>query len=247
MRSNRRDIFSLLALGIVIISIGGCTRITIKQPTARVCNVPSFSDQSEVKHVLKVVSFQGNNAAGAVNSATNSEMKVRTVARLLDKATKAAREGEGNDFACKISFTMPPPKTEVPNRVILPMKPLTTVTNECLDNGKICTETDLEKVVNSVEKGTIILVNDLNWCGETALDTFWGCTKNKRTVIESACQGEICPESESILWLHEFGHVMDRPDRNDNDPRPYVMSGVIDSQNTRLTECDCEDLRKNIE
>ncbi len=245
MKPNRLAVFLVLALCFVMIGLSGCTRITIKPPTAKTCNVAPFADQSEVVHTLNVARLRPMIEVDGENIASDNAPKISMVANLLDQATEIAQEGEGNDVACKVRLTMSPQTMLNPDQAV---REFNSNQSECLRKGKICEETDFNEVINqasnmNMKPNAIILVEEIGWCGQTEVDTYWGCTLRGYTIIESACQEGLCPKSESVLWLHEFGHLKDRPDLASNSPKPYVMSGVIDAQNTHLTKCDCFDLR----
>lgn len=241
MRPNRILVLLLLVLCSVVISFVGCAKIKIQTPESMACNVPPFDQQSSVHHVLEVVNLRGKiNASGEIRG-PEEEFKVHYAENLLTQATKVAREGKGNDFACKINLSIDP--TVVSNGEFRKAE-LTPEASECVKRGIICTKDDFETVIGMEPPG-IKLVNRIDWCGKPALGTYYGCSKGGSIIVESACLGGGCPKNEAVLWLHELGHTLGLPDRPNSDPRPVVMRSIIEERNTGLTKCDCMRFRKN--
>ena len=235
MRSIQLRVIQILSFVSIMVIAAGCMRVNVHTPESITCHVPPFNQQSEVQHELQVVDLrQGMNSAGdELNE--DEELRNRHAEFLVNYASKVAREGGGNDFACKVTVkNLEIRKEKVPDTA-----------SACLKEGKICGPEDFFDALNVGPPG-VKVVNEIQWCGAFATGRIFGCSPSggHSMVVVSECNGNDCPKLEAIGWLHELGHLQGLPDRHLNDPRPYVMKGTIEARNTRLTECDCMHLRK---
>lgn len=233
-------LFSLFCLFSLVVS--GCVRIKVESPTAeqtpppqiaKNCKVDPYDQQEEIVHSLRVNHLHANLTLVEANE-------------ILDKATKAAQEGNGNegeprDVACKIKF-----------KLIEDIKPVNRQGHslpsggplDCLENGEVCTKFDFNKIASHTP-AEVKVVKDIRWCNfpRSGVD---GCTEaGLAMLVRRMCEphGVRCPTLEGISWLHEFGHIQGlyhRPNISEN----AVMNHTFNTFDVWLNPCECVAYRR---
>ncbi len=174
-----------------------------------------------------------------------------------------------NDFGCKIEFEgkdikmRPAPGGEGD---VIPTFDLQTLTGvapspdpnsepdplNCLADGIICSQNDLETVWGKVDPPNegIKIVRDILWCQATKFN--WaGCAQfpgSGGQAIAVIRHPQKVMELEGILWLHEFGHTKNlhhTPNVLSKDPNAVMRPGVKKSK-TKLNRKECYSLRGDL-
>lgn len=231
MKPNRLAGLVLFSFCLAMTSLVGCAKIKVQTAGLVDCTLPPFDQQAEVRHSLDVVA----------HPKTNFDVQ-RTAPVILAQATKVAQERQDNDFACKIKLDYKMPPNDVPLNMEVPLN-----ASRCVGEGKICDPDDFFAVIQTDPPGVKVLM-EIQWCGAFTLGRFFGCSfrNGNSMIVVSECKGDTCLSlnREGVGWIHELGHLQGLPDRRRNDFRPVVMRGVIEEENTRLTQCDCVRFRQ---
>lgn len=228
-------LFSLVVSGCVRIKVPFASPATNPPPQiAKNCKVDPYDQQEEIVHSLRVNHLHANITLVEANE-------------ILDKATKAAQEGYGNqgeprDVACKIKFKLlsddiaPVAPTGHP----LPSGgPL-----DCLGRGEVCSEFDFNRIATH-NPAEVKVVKDIRWCNfpRSGVD---GCTEaGLAMLVRRMCEphGGRCPSLEGISWLHEFGHIQGLYHRPNFSERG-VMNHTFTTFDVWLNPCECVAYRR---
>ncbi|WNM60748.1 hypothetical protein [Candidatus Nitrospira neomarina] len=246
---------NLLLMGAIVLMVIGCVRVKVetsgqgpgisglppkKIPPVESCQVPSFAQQSEVIHFLKVTKH------------SDVDLTPKESDEILEEATKAAREGQGSDFPCRITLKREASVQETIGGTIedkiadFKMDPIAlsqSNSNDCFVFGEICSEFDFQ-ILNALDPQGVKVVEEITWCEKTGTALILGCSNLKGHSVAVAKYCKDCPELEGVLWLHEFGHNKNLGHRGFDDLEKGVMYPSIHSENTSLNECECQNLRR---
>jgi hypothetical protein len=261
--------FAVFLIVLVSVGVSGCVRVIVNSKGFAAPEAPPYPEQSAIVHKISHLSrFES----------IECEIKKNEVEEILNYASLVARCGKDNnddplcapeftdmhnDFGCKISFELNTlPIQQFVDPIVDPNWPpiftfpdITGLSEEdplnCLADGVICSQGDLEKVwgVTPPNDG-IKIVRDILFCENTTTPYGWvGCAQFPETgqAIAITRLPETDLKLEGILWLHEYGHTkglrhITKPKALNRDPNA-VMAPDVSHSRTKLNRKECFRLR----
>ena len=246
MKYKKISIVILLPIISIALFVASCVRIKVQSadsgsisspPIINACKVPTFSQQDEVVHEIKV------------SRHANASISPDEARKILEQATEVAQEGHGNlgemgDTACRIRFKL---VEAMPNQTIPQVGPQSLPQGgplDCIRNGEICSEFDFNVMSSQDPSGSMKVVKAIRWCNFPRVGVD-GCTeKNRSMIVRRMCeQHGGCPRLEGIAWLHEFGHLQGLYHRP-NYSEPAVMKDNFTTLDLWLNSCECMKYRQ---
>lgn len=262
-------------IALVGLNFVGCVRVDINTSGGVAPKAAPYADQSPIVHKISHLSRFGN---------IECEIEKDDVEKILNYASLVARCGDDNndplcaqeftdmdnDFGCDIGFELnnlpsgpvglqawPPifTFTSTPGLLSDGGNPLEEDPLDCLADGVICSQSDLEAVWGKAPPNDgIKIVRDILFCETTPFRTSWaGCAQFPGTGQAIAVTRDPGKnfKLEGILWLHEFGHTkglrhIDKPLALNRDP-DAVMAPNVNKSRTKLNRQECFRLRGGLQ
>ena len=266
---NFQNIFIVVLLSLSILSFGGCVRVSITAPSkgSVAPKALPYPEQSLIKEPIRLSRFKSE----------DTQISRNYVKQILSNASLVANCGKDNndprcaqftdmsdDYGCKIEFELFSGETERqsgswPPTFDFPSSTVSTTAGNpsndplnCLADGVICSQADLEAVWGTVPSNEgFKIVRDINFCENVRDDDDWVACAQFPPVgqaIAITSHPEKGAELEGILWLHEFGHtrkLFHIPNPLSRDPKSVMRAGVHISR-TKLNREECYRLRRGI-
>ena len=269
MRFKKSSRFSVIFLSLISLCFVGCIRVNVEtsRPGAQVSTAPPYSEQTELKDYIRVSRFND----------PDTQIDISRVDAILAHASLVAHCGEGNDeddcsqfdthndFGCKITYISKFEEgssqaggisQKVPTFIIKPEAPtpsssflpaLLSEKLDCLNDGVICSQEDLDRVWHDVgPQDGVKIVRKVQFC-EEKIGSWLGCAEPAPSRAIVVKRGNDVAE-EGVLWLHERGHNMGLCHTTDYcglNPDPgALMAPEIDKTQTKLNGQECFILRQ---